>query len=41
MDTISGAVVKAAERLGVDVPNMHFVVNAIHAMENKNSEKEF
>ena len=41
VDTISGAVVKAAERLGVDVPNMHFVVNAIHAMENKNSEKEF
>ena len=40
VDTISGAVVKAAERLGVDVPNMKFVVNAIHAMENKNIEKE-
>ena len=35
VDTISGAVVKAAERLGIEVPNMKFVVNAIHAMENK------
>lgn len=41
VDTISGAVVKAAERLGVDVPNMKFVVSAIHAMEYKNSHKEF
>lgn len=41
VDTISGAVVKAAERLCVDVPNMKFVVNAIHAMEDKNSNKEF
>ena len=40
-DTISGAVVKAAERLGIDVPNMKFVVSAIHAMEDKNSGKEF
>lgn len=40
VDTISGAVVKAAERLGIDVPNMKFVVNAIHAMENMNGSKE-
>jgi len=40
VDTISGAVVKAAGRLGIEVPNMKFVVNAIHAMENKNMEKE-
>lgn len=40
VDTISGAVVKVAERLGVDVPNMKFVVTAIHAMEDKNSSKE-
>jgi len=41
VDTISGAVVKAADRLGVDVPNMKFIVSAIHAMEDKNSGKEF
>lgn len=41
VDTISGAVVKAADRLGIDVPNMKFVVSAIHAMEDKNSNKEF
>ena len=41
VNTISGAVVKAAERLGIDVPNMKFVVSAIHAMEDKNSGKEF
>lgn len=40
VDTISGAVVKAADRLGIDVPNMKFIVNAIHAMENKNAMKE-
>ena len=40
VDTISGAVVKAADRLGVSVPNMKFVVTAIHAMEDKNSSKE-
>ncbi len=40
VDTISGAVVKAAHRLGVPVPNMEFVVNAIHAMEDKNMNRE-
>ncbi len=40
VDTISGAVVKAADRLGIDVPNMKFVVTAMHAMEDKNSTKE-
>lgn len=40
VDTISGAVVKAARRLGVNAPNMEFVVSAIHAMEDKNSNKE-
>ena len=40
VDTISGAVVKAAHRLGVPVPNMEFVVSAIHAMEDKNTNRE-
>lgn len=35
VDTISGAVVRAGERLGVPTPNMAFVVAAIHAMESK------
>lgn len=33
VDTISGAVVKAAEELGVDVASHRFVVNMVHAME--------
>lgn len=33
VDTISGAVVKAAAELGVDVPSHRFVVNMVHAME--------
>ena len=36
VDTISGAVVKAAEELGVEVPSHKFVVNMVHAMEQRN-----
>ncbi|MBQ3402794.1 MAG: ketopantoate reductase family protein [Synergistaceae bacterium] len=32
--TISGSVVRAAEKCGVDVPCHKFIVNIIHAMEN-------
>lgn len=37
VDTISGAVVKAAAELGVDVPSHRLVVNMVHAMEQKNN----
>ena len=33
VDTISGAVVRAAKRCGVEVPTHEFVVNMVHAME--------
>lgn len=33
VDTISGSVVRAAKKVGVNVPVHEFVVNAIHAME--------
>ncbi|MDO5402204.1 MAG: ketopantoate reductase family protein [Eubacteriales bacterium] len=36
VDTISGAVVKAAEELGIEVPSHKFVVNMVHAMEQRN-----
>lgn len=36
VDTISGAVVKAGERMGVPVPSHKMIVNMVHAMENKN-----
>ena len=36
VDTISGAVVKMGEKLGVDVPLHKFVVNMVHALESKN-----
>ncbi|HEX2953274.1 MAG TPA: ketopantoate reductase C-terminal domain-containing protein, partial [Bacillota bacterium] len=35
VDTISGSVVKAAQRLGVSVPSHEFVVELVHAMEDK------
>lgn len=35
VDTISGSVVRAAEKVGVFVPVHEFVVNFVHAMENK------
>ena len=36
VDTISGAVVKAAEQYGVPAPSHWFVVQTVHAMEGKN-----
>ncbi len=35
VETISGSVVKAAKKLGVAVPSHEFVVNMVHAMEDK------
>lgn len=35
VNTISGAVVRAAEKTGVDVPTHRMVVNMVHAMENR------
>ena len=35
VNTISGAVVKAGDRLGVPVPSHKMIVNMIHSMENK------
>lgn len=35
VDTISGAVVRAAHKYGVEVPCHEFVVNMVHAMEEK------
>ncbi len=36
VDTISGAVVRAAAKVNVPVPTHEFVVNMVHAMEGKN-----
>ena len=36
VNTISGAVVKAGEKMGVPVPSHKMIVNIVHAMENKN-----
>ena len=38
VDTISGSVVRAAKRCGIDVPYHEFIVNAIHAMESYNAK---
>ena len=35
VNTISGAVVKAGDRLGIPVPSHKMIVNMVHAMENK------
>lgn len=37
VDTISGAVVKAAEKYGVPAPSHQFIVRMVHAMEGKNT----
>lgn len=37
VDTISGAVVKAAEKYGVPAPSHQFIVRLVHAMEGKNT----
>lgn len=39
VDTISGAVVRAAEKYNVEVPTHEFVVNMVHALEGR-KEKE-
>ena len=36
VNTISGAVVKAGEKLGINVSSHKMIVNLVHAMENKN-----
>jgi 2-dehydropantoate 2-reductase len=36
VDTISGFIVKTAEQKGVSAPSHAFLVNMVHAMENKN-----
>lgn len=36
VDTISGAVVRAADKCGVDVPSHKLIVNMVHAMEQRN-----
>ena len=38
VDTISGSVVRAAKKCGIDVPYHEFIVNAIHAMESYNAK---
>lgn len=38
VNTISGAVVRAAEKTGVDVPTHRMIVNMIHAMENRDKK---
>ena len=35
VNTISGAVVKTGDRLGIPVPSHKMIVNMVHAMENK------
>lgn len=36
VDTISGSVVRAAKKYGVEVPSHEFIVNMVHAMEQRN-----
>ena len=36
VDTISGSVVRAAEKCGVPAPSHKFLVEMIHALEDKN-----
>jgi len=38
VDTISGSVVRAAKKCGVPVPAHEFLVNMVHAMENRKAE---
>jgi len=37
VDTISGSVVRAAKKYGVEVPSHEFIVNMVHAMEERNN----
>lgn len=37
VDTISGSVVRAAKKYGVEVPVHEFIVNMVHAMEQRNN----
>ncbi|WP_298836766.1 ketopantoate reductase family protein [Clostridium sp.] len=37
VDTISGSVVSAAKKYGVEVPSHVFIVNMVHAMEQRNN----
>jgi 2-dehydropantoate 2-reductase len=37
VDTISGSVVRAAKKYGIEVPSHEFVVNMVHAMEQRNN----
>lgn len=37
VDTISGSVVRAAKKYGVAVPSHEFIVNMVHAMEQRNN----
>lgn len=39
VDTISGSVVRAARKCGIDVPAHEFLVNMVHAMENRPAEQ--
>ena len=38
VDTISGSVVRAAKKAGVNVPTHEFVVNMVHAMEDRENK---
>ena len=38
VDTISGSIVRAGEKAGVPTPNHSFMVNLIHAMENRTAK---
>lgn len=40
VNTISGSVIKAASRYGVEVPAHRFLVNFVHAMENRDQHKK-
>jgi 2-dehydropantoate 2-reductase len=37
VDTISGSVVRAAKKYGVEVPSHEFIVNMVHAMEQRSN----
>jgi 2-dehydropantoate 2-reductase len=39
VDTISGSVVRAAKKCGIDVPAHEFLVNMVHAMENRPAQE--
>lgn len=38
VDTISGSVIRAAKKCGIEVPAHEFLVNMVHAMENRPQE---